>query len=100
MTPFRLFGNRLGVNENDALVELHEATICSTPSGIRELANHLLNVADEMDATDQEDFDGGWHYHFRPEGRPEIVICGWDAISASLPPITYDGASSSYRRQR
>lgn len=94
---YRLFGHALGIKE-DIPVELHEATICSTPKGLRDLAAHLLEVAAEMEKTSQENMDSGMHWHFQPESRPEIVICGLDTGSKALPAIVYDEALEGYKR--
>ena len=95
---YRLFGNRIDVSEEEALVELHEITICATPQGLRDLAHHLLEVADEMAGKEPEDFESGWHWHFQPESRPEIVVAGLREEDRALPPIEYDEATQSYRR--
>ena len=94
---YRLFGHALGIKE-DIPVELHEATICASPKGLRDLAAHLLEVAAEMEKTSQESIDNGMHWHFQPESRPEIVICGLDTASKALPAIVYDEALEGYKR--
>ena len=94
---YRLFGHALG-NKEGIPVELHEATICSSPKGLRDLAAHLLEVAAEMEKTSQESIDNGMHWHFQPESRPEIVICGLDTASKALPAIVYDEALEGYKR--
>lgn len=94
---YRLFGHPLGAPDV-APLELHEATICSTPKGLRDLAAHLLTVAAEMEKTSQDNIDNGAHWHFQPESRPEIVVCGLATDSKVLPPIVYDKALGSYKR--
>lgn len=94
---YRLFGHALNIKE-DVPVELHEATICATPKGLRDLAAHLLEVAAEMDKTSQESIDNGMHWHFQAESRPEIVICGLDTGSKALPPIIWDDELEGHRR--
>ncbi len=94
---YRLFGHPINVPYSMPL-ELHEATICASPKGLRDLAAHLLTVADEMEKTSQDSIDGGMHWHFQPEVRPEIVICGLDTASKALPPIVEDEKLEGYRR--
>ena len=94
---YRLFGHPLGASDV-APLELHEATICSTPKGLRDLAAHLLTVAAEMEKTSQDNIDNGAHWHFQPESRPEIVVCGLDTASKALPALVYDEALDGYKR--
>lgn len=94
---YRLFGHPINITGGVPL-ELHEATICGTPKGLRDLAAHLLEVADEMEATSQDAIDDGAHWHFQPESRPEIVVCGLDTASKALPALVYDEALDGYKR--
>ena len=94
---YRLFGHALGIKE-EIPVELHEATICASPKGLRDLAAHLLEVAAEMEKTSQSAIDNGMHWHFQAESRPEIVICGLDTGSKALPPIIWDDELEGHRR--
>lgn len=94
---YRLFGHPLG-GSYGAPLELHEVTICSSPTGLRYLASHLIQVAAEMEATSQDAIDDGAHWHFQPESRPEIVVCGLSTDSKALPPIIYDEALENYKR--
>lgn len=96
---YRLFGHPTE-GAPTAPLELHEMTICATPKGLRDLAAHLLEVAAEMDKTSQDRIDGGAHWHFQPDSRPEVVVCGQTTSSKALPPLVYDEATDRvYRKQ-
>lgn len=90
--PLQLYGHRVNIRE-DAPDVLHEVSICSSANGLRKLAQHLLEAADDMDRMG-EDFD---HVHFQPQGRPEIVICRYSAEHDR--PIVWDDALEGFKRE-
>lgn len=91
--PLQLYGHPVDVPEDIALV-LCEATICSTSSGIRKLAQHLLLAADEMDRLG----DGFSHMHFNSSAskRPEIVIGRYSPDHDR--PIVWDKELEGFKR--
>jgi hypothetical protein len=89
--PLQLYGHPVNV-PYDRLVSLHEVSICSTANGLRKLAQHLLQAADDMDNMG-ETFD---HVHFQPHSRPEIVVCRFSEDHDH--PIVWDDALDGYKQ--
>lgn len=67
--PYRLHGHPNSTSSETPL-DLREVIISSTPEGLRRLATHLIDAANEMER-DGQDFSPA---HFRPSAWPEIVI--------------------------
>ncbi len=90
--PLQLYGHRVNIREDIPEV-LQEVSICTTANGLRKLAQHLLETADDMDRMG-EDFD---HVHLQPHSRPEIVICRYSAEHDR--PIVWDDTLEGWKRE-
>lgn len=75
--PLSLWGTPKHAHEDEAGCYMRDIAIGSSPEGLRELAKHLLEIADDMESGETAPDDGEEdtrHWHLQPDTEWEIVI--------------------------